>query len=322
MSRTLWFAVLAVLPPALKPLVLRWCCGADVGRGVRIGWLASVMGGGRIRLGDFATVGALTVIRCDGDVVIDAHAQVSSFTLVYGSASFVVGAHSYLGPQSLVNVDEDVRIGQRTALGARAMIYTHGSWFPYSEGYWVSFGPVTVGDDVWCAAAVFLHPGVTIGNHVFVNSRSVVKGEIPGDSVVEGSPAKVLGPLSRLRRMMTPARRDAAIREMLAYFAEVELRRGRKLEPREDRDVWTAGDGGRVHAVVFVPSQPPPGGDVAVAPGAGVIFVVNRPGWTTSGPAGGVIDFTTTTARSHDRLATALVEFLKRYYGVQFDTAD
>lgn len=321
MSRTLWFALLAVLPPALKPLVLRWGCGAEVGRGVRIGWLASVMGGGRIRLGDHATVGALTVIRCDGDVVIEAHAQVSSFTLVYGSASFVVGAHSYVGPQSLVNVDEDVRIGQRTALGARAMVYTHGSWFPYSEGYWVSFGPVTVGDDVWCAAGVFLHPGVTIGNHVFVNSRSVVKGEIPGDSVVEGSPAKVLGPLSRLRRTMTPARRDAAIGEMLAYFAEVELRRGRKLDPRHEHGVWRVRDRRGEHAVVLVPAQPPPGGDPPVTADPGVIYVVNRPGWPAPRHAAGVLDFTTMTARSHDQLAGALIEFLKRYYGVQFDAA-
>jgi hypothetical protein len=38
------FAIVLFCPPFLKKLVLRWCCGATIGRGVHIGWFSSVMG--------------------------------------------------------------------------------------------------------------------------------------------------------------------------------------------------------------------------------------------------------------------------------------
>lgn len=318
MRHTLGFALLFLLPPVLKPFVLRWVCGAHVGRHASIGWFATVQGR-RISIGDYASVRGLTVIRCDGDVSLGNYAQVSSFNLVYGSASFVVGDFSYVGPQSLINCDEDVRLGHHTAIGARAMVYTHGSWLPYTEGYWVRFGAVTLGDYVWCAAGVFLHPGATIGNRVFVNSRSVVTGHIPDDSMAEGAPAKVVAKMSQLRRKMTPARVDAVIREMLHYFVEVELRRARGLDPVEDEGTWRVVSPAGTWRVIPVLSA----SEVATRaplPIERTIHLVNRQGWTaTAAGSGPMLDFTTMRAASGgDAMCEALLEFLKRYYGVQF----
>lgn len=319
--RTACFALLFALPPGLKPLALRMLCRARVGRHVSIGWFSSVMGD-RISLGDYATVAPLTVIRCDGEVSIGAYAQVSSFTLVYGSAAFVIGDHSYIGPQSLINADEDVRLGRRTALGARAMVYTHGSWLPYTEGYWVRFGRVVIGDDVWCAAGVFLHPGVTIGNRVFVNSRSVVSSDLPDDCVAEGTPARQAARMGQLRRKMTPARVDSVIHEMLQYFAEVDLSRGKGLKPvQEARGSWRLQDGSRAWRLSIVSS------DTTTLPDTSAerhhIFLVNQPGWAARLPtASPTLDFTTMQANTRgDSVCEALVVFLRRYYGVQFEFA-
>ena len=110
--------------------------------------------------------------------------------LIYGAVDFTVGAHSYIGPQSLINADEDVHIGNRSALGPRCMVFMHGSFFPYTEGYWVKFSRVAIDDNVWCAAGVFIHPGIEIGNDVFVNSRSVLAQDFPSGAVMEGFPAR------------------------------------------------------------------------------------------------------------------------------------
>lgn len=311
------FALLFVLPPGLKPFVLRTLCGARVGRRVSIGWFTSIKAR-RIFLDDYSSIRALTLISCSGDLSLGKNAQVSSFTLVYGSASLLIGDYSYVGPQSLINADEDVRLGHHTALGARAVVYTHGSWLPYTEGYWVRFGKVTLGDHVWCAACVFLHPGVTIGDRVFVNSRSVVAGDIPSESVVQGNPAQVVGRLDQLKRKMTPLRVDAAIVEMLDYFAEVELRRVRGLEPvQEGPDAWTVSMRGATRRLVVIRASTTTVPDGRLP---GEIQLVNRPGY---GPAAGPrLDFTTMCADDQgDELCKALVEFLKRYYGVQFAQA-
>ncbi|MGE3508672.1 MAG: transferase [Vicinamibacterales bacterium] len=316
---TVGAALLFILPPALKPVVLRVICRARVGRHVSIGWFATVKAR-HISLDDHASIRALTVISCNGEVVLGKYAQVSSFTLVYGSASLVIGDYSYVGPQSLINNDEDVRLGHHTAFGARAVVYTHGSWLPYTEGYWARFGKVTVGDYVWCAACVFLHPGVTIGDRVFVNSRSVVTGDIPTDSVVQGNPAQVVGRLEQLKRKMTPPRVDAAIAEMLGYFAEVELRRVRGLQPvQESADRWAVAISGRTRRLQVVRSGAPAPPEQRM--GTDVIALVNRSGVDAHG--GPRLDFTTMTADDRgDELCHALVEFLKRYYGVQLAQAE
>lgn len=318
MRRVIGFALLFVMPPALKPLFLRWVCGATVGKGASLGWFATVSAR-HVSLGDHASIQACTVIRCDGEVALGRYAQVSQFNLVYGSASFIVGDHSYVGPQSLINCDEDVRLGNHTALGARSVVYTHGSWLPYTEGYWVRFGPVTLGNHVWCAAGVFLHPATSIGDRVFVNSRSVVTGTIPDDSIVEGVPAKVVARMDQLRRRMTPARVDAAIIEMLEYFVEVALRRRDGLQPVREGDTWRVdGRSGTWWLIPVLsrrdtePFQP--------HPAERTVHLINRPGWTTAQAIGAHLDFTTMKSRSDgDAVCGDLVEFLKRYYGVQFE---
>jgi acetyltransferase-like isoleucine patch superfamily enzyme len=321
--RAVCFGLLFVLPPRLKPLALRLLCGAQVGRHVSIGWFASVAGR-HVRLGDYATVAALTVIRCDGEIALGAYSQISSFTLVYGSASFIVGDHSYVGPQSLINADEDVRLGHHTALGARAMVYTHGSWLPYTEGYWVRFGAVTVGDHVWCAAGVFLHPGVTIGDHVFVNSRSVVASDIAGNTVAEGAPAQPVARMDQLRRKMSPRKVDAAIQDMLHHFVRVEVGRIRGAEAvAEGSGAWRVPTPSGPVLVVTVPSEPldvPP----SVPAGTRAVYLSNQPGWAGGlDPSTPVIDFTRSTARTAgNELCQTLVEFLKRYYGVQLEFDD
>lgn len=312
----LGFVLLFVSPPFLKPWLLRWIVGAQVGRQVSIGWLAAVRGR-RIVLGDRAAIRACTVIQCGGDVQLGRDTEISSFTLVYGAASLVLGDCSYIGPQSLINCEEDVRLGHHTALGARAVVYTHGSWLPYTEGYWVRFAPVVLGDYVWCAAGVFLHPGTEIGDRTFVNSRSVVAGVIPGDTVVEGTPARAVAPLHSARRRMTPARVDAAIREMLAHFVDAELRRSRGLDvvaveggwlvrtPVARRMVLLASDG---------PAAPGP-----PSPRERTIYLVNRPDVDWTGvPATATVDFTTSTAATGaDEICDAFIVFLRRYYGVR-----
>lgn len=317
MLRILVLALAFLSPPILKPWLLR-LAGARVGRHVRIGWLAGIFGS-RIELGDFSAIRALTLIRLDGAVSIGAYAIVSSMTLVYGAGNLYVGDHSYVGPQSLINADEDVRIGRYSAVGARAMIYTHGSFLPYTEGYWVSFGPVTIGDHVWCAAGVFLGPGVTIGDRAFVNARSVVTRDVePGDAV-EGHPAKVVATSERLKRAMSPERLEIAAWRMIEHFGDIVVRRrlraevdvrSRTLEFRYRRRAYLVACVGPNDAL------PPP----AELRGTTVIALLTSSSRLAVLPAHVMaFDLTTgTTKRHRDRVFRELDTFLRRYYGVQF----
>ena len=319
----LFVALILLAPPPLKPWLMRILLGARIGRNVRIGWFAGIAAH-HIAIGDESEIRALTFISCHGDVIIGRYSIVSSFVLAYGAADLIIGDHAYIGPQTLINCDERVQIGDYSALGARCMVYTHGSFFPYTEGYWVRFGPVTIGNHVWCAAGVFIHPGVTIGDHVFVNSRSVITQDVASGDVLEGFPARTLTTIDRLKRTMSPRRRDAAARQILDHFVELGLRRELRLNDIDRRDGQVLFRyRGTPYLIACIPSAADPP-SLADRRTERVVALVTRPEWTP--PAGTAIYpldlITCRTPRSRDPIHQALRTFLMRYYGIQIEYLD
>ncbi|GIW02828.1 MAG: transferase [Roseiflexus sp.] len=319
---TLFVVLILLAPPPLKPWLMRTLLGARVGRNVRVGWFAGISAR-HIAIGDESDIRALTFISCHGDVIIGRYSIISSFVLVYGAADLIIGDHAYIGPQTFINCDECVRIGNSSALGARCMVYTHGSFFPYTEGYWVKFGPVTIGDYVWCAAGVFIHPGVTIGDHVFINSRSVITRDVASGDVVEGFPAQTVTTMNRLKRSMSPRRRDAAARRILDHFVDLGVRRELRLAV-EQRDGQVAFRyRGRKYRLLCIPSDgDPPAFDNGSA--CHIVALVTRPDWTppTGAPIYPLDLIAYRTPRSNDPVHHALRTFLMRYYGVQVEYSD
>lgn len=314
--RGLLLGLIFISPPFLKKWLLRWLRRAKIGRHAHIGWFSAVLGS-QVEIGDHSQVRPLTLISLAGSVRLGNYSEVSSFTLVYGSASLTVGDHCYIGPQSLINADEEVRLGRGSALGPRSMVFTHGSFLPYTEGYWAKRAGVALGDRVWCAAGVLIHPGVTIGDDTFVNAGSVVTQDVPTGSVVECNPARVIYRMEQVKRKMSPARLDSAVEQILHDFAEVSLRRELGLQDVEEgkgtlRFRWH----GKTYCISLVPSV----GALSVAStrDARQIFLVNRAGWT---PPAGALVFDLATMQTpfvSDPIHTALRLFMRRYYGVQF----
>jgi acetyltransferase-like isoleucine patch superfamily enzyme len=316
--KTLLLGLILISPPFLKTWLLRWFCGARIGRGAHIGWFSAVMGS-QITMGDHSAVRPLTLIKLAGEIQIGHYSEISSFNLIYGSSSLIVGDNCYIGPQSLLNVDQEVRLGNRSALGPRSMVFTHGSFLPYTEGYWAKLAGVTLGDNVWCAAGVFLHPGTEIGDDSFVNSRSVVSGTIPAGSVAEGNPAQVVYSMDRVKRKMTPRRVDAAIDRVLGDFAEIGLRRELGIaQVIVSKNQLLFHWHGRTYSIALIPStETPP----VPAPPTGRtrhIYLVNRSDWT---PPAGALTFDLTGMKTRsvaDPVHRELRLFMLRYYGIRF----
>jgi len=311
-------------PPWLKKLLLRWCWRARVGRGVRVGWF-SVLSGRRIELGDYCHVHSFTQVRC-GEVRLGDYAVVGNGVHVYGPGRFRLGRHSIVGSECQINVWEDVAIGDMSALGSRCIIVTHGVWLPYTEGYWVKFAGVAIGDRVWIASGVFIQPGIRIGNEVFVNAMSVVKKDLPDGTVAEGYPARPVARMADLRRTMTPRRLNAAAETMLRHFGEVVLAREWGI------NVDASAPGrlrfrrkGRRYLAGYVPAEgEPPAADEWQGADRAVLLVC-REGWQP--PAGArapalINVVTMRTSPPRDPVHNALVQFLRGYYGLKLEYED
>jgi len=52
--------------------------------------------------------------------------------------------------------------------------------------------PIVIGRNVWIGSNAIVLPGVTVGDNAVIAAASVVTKDVPADTVVAGSPARVL----------------------------------------------------------------------------------------------------------------------------------
>lgn len=109
-----------------------------------------------------------------------------------------VGDFSAVGDDVRLYALGPIEIGRRTTVsqGAHLCAGTHDHRrrdFPLVKS------PITVGDDAWLCADVFIGPGVSVGDEAIVAARSVVVKAVQSSTIVAGHPAVKIGmrPIAR-----------------------------------------------------------------------------------------------------------------------------
>jgi maltose O-acetyltransferase len=82
-----------------------------------------------------------------------------------------------------VTAFQSIVIGERCMIGSRVLI---------TDRTEDAAGPVELEDDVWLAHGVVVLPGVRIGRGSAVAAGTIVRVNVPPDSLVIGSPARCL----------------------------------------------------------------------------------------------------------------------------------
>ena len=88
-----------------------------------------------------------------------------------------------------------ITIGDRVTVTSGVKILTHdgSTWLIRKDGVrYQKYLPVVIGDDVFIGVNSIIMPGVVIGSKVIIGAGSVVTKDIPNNSVVVGTPAKVV----------------------------------------------------------------------------------------------------------------------------------
>ena len=214
-----------LLPSFFKKIVYRFK-GYKIGKNVSFGF-GSVLIGEEVNIGDNSKIGFVTVVRAkkikigrfvkigsmtmiDTEKVdIDDDARINEQVIIGGLKnpdSFIkIGKRAIIMEMSFINPTKPIIIGDDTGIGGHCLLFTHGSWLSQLEGYPVTFSPITLGKNVWLPWRVFILPGVTVGDNVVIGANSLVGKSIPSNTLIAGSPAKVLKenypqPLSDERR--------------------------------------------------------------------------------------------------------------------------
>lgn len=135
------------------------------------------------------------------NVKTGSNGKIRDFSIVFGHPDHpaVIGDDFFIGAHCYINGYVGLTIGNRVTIAAGAKIFSDSGpntspWL--QQHYPIEEGAITIGDDVWIGANAIVLPGVKIGNKCVIGAGSVVKDDVPDNSVVAGSPAKVIKTLS------------------------------------------------------------------------------------------------------------------------------
>lgn len=152
---------------------------AVIGRDVRI-----IGDPSRIVLADgVAIFGPSSIVVADGGGLTGSRLEIGEGTYVgefanlrTAGAPIIIGAHCLLAQNvTIVGSNHGTRAGVHIV-----------------DQPWTGTG-VEVGDDVWLAAGSIIVAGARIGRGAIVAANSVVRGVVPPDAIMAGSPARQVG---------------------------------------------------------------------------------------------------------------------------------
>ena len=125
------------------------------------------------------------------------HTLFLSGIIVTNPEKVSIGAHCNFAFNSFITGAGGVRIGDWVGFGPDVKVWSVNHRFDDPDKPWQLQGweqkPVTIEDDVWLGANVFVMPGVTIGKGAIVSAGSVVNKSVPSYAIVVGNPARVIG---------------------------------------------------------------------------------------------------------------------------------
>lgn len=116
---------------------------------------------------------------------------------IYGRLS--IGKQCAINVGFSVDLGADITIGDNVSIGHDVMILTTSHKLgPASHRAGLHhLRPVRIGDGAWICARATILPGVTVGAGAVVSAGSVVNKDVPPNSIVAGSPARVVVPTLR-----------------------------------------------------------------------------------------------------------------------------
>lgn len=151
-----------------------------------------------------------------------------------------IGTHCHIGKPKTITIDYTrpylIEIGNHVRMNNGFTLLTHdfatsvltnkyGDFLPSS-------GKVKIGNNVYFAQKCTVMKGVTIGDNCIIGYGSLVTKDIPSNSVVAGSPARVICTLEEYYEK----RKTKALEESLELAKEVQRFYKRKPVPKDFRE--------------------------------------------------------------------------------------
>lgn len=109
------------------------------------------------------------------------------------------GEYVWIGEGTMLDASGGLSIGAHTTIGGGVFVWTHHSILPnllhenYAGSTKIVRKTTNIGSGCYLVGHAVINPGVKIGDNVVVLPMTVVTKDVPSNSIVAGSPAKIIG---------------------------------------------------------------------------------------------------------------------------------
>jgi acetyltransferase-like isoleucine patch superfamily enzyme len=137
-----------------------------------------------------------------GDLVTDRWENAKEYGFGEGTSCYdsvvilgdvTVGKNVWIGPNVILDGSGGLEIGDYVSISAGVQIYTHHtvSWALSAGAEEPQRKPTRIGSRVYIGPNSVIQMGVTIGDGVVIGAMSLVNKDVPSDSRVWGTPARI-----------------------------------------------------------------------------------------------------------------------------------
>jgi len=105
-----------------------------------------------------------------------------------------IGDNTFINMNVVMLDGASITIGNHVLIGPNVQFYTasHSLDYRRRRAWETICQSIVIEDDVWIGGNVVINQGVTIGARSVVAANSVVNQDVPSDSLVGGTPARIL----------------------------------------------------------------------------------------------------------------------------------
>lgn len=128
------------------------------------------------------------LLRCFG-AKVSLKARIAQTAVITMPWNLSMDDYATLGPHAICYSIGPIHIGRQATVSQFSHLCS--ATHDYEDKNFTLYAlPITIGDQAWIAADVFVGPGVTIGEGAVVGARSSVYKDLPAWKVCVGNPAR------------------------------------------------------------------------------------------------------------------------------------
>ena len=137
-----------------------------------------------------------TLLKIDGEIIFEGKTKIGMGSRIMVNGKLIIGKNFRMtGGESMIICEKEIKIGINSMLGWDSMLMDSDQHniFDINNNIINEVSKITLGDNVWIGAKVFILKGVSVGNGCIVGANTTLSKTIDiENAIIAGNPLRVI----------------------------------------------------------------------------------------------------------------------------------